>query len=367
MLELVVGPGAPEAPAEAEIIAAGRRLQDRGEAVNGWTLRRELGEFGQPEALLRVWEAAHVRPAPPPEPGTLGKLDSAAVAAAAARAQSALAEAIGAACASIQAEAEARYGQAHAALAAQREAVAAELRLANASLAAADAQRADLVARLEELAGQLQAREAEAARLRDRVLAEDRNEAARRHSLAAAEGEVAHALARLAEAEAALARQREAEAQLRTTHAAELARLREELSARLDAEEELARLRAALEATATEREAARAETMAQRDRARRLERDLAISEASLATLREQVRQEATHKQGLNRQLEELQEAWATASRSAAEANDRAEQAERHADRAEALLAEANRRRQRGGFWRGLFGSRRPLPTGLPAR
>lgn len=46
----------PATVSDDEILAAGRRLLDAGERINGYTLRREVGEKGMPKRLNDVWQ-----------------------------------------------------------------------------------------------------------------------------------------------------------------------------------------------------------------------------------------------------------------------------------------------------------------------
>ena len=42
----------------ADVLDAGRRLLDEGKKVNGWALRRAVGDRGKPERLAEVWQKA---------------------------------------------------------------------------------------------------------------------------------------------------------------------------------------------------------------------------------------------------------------------------------------------------------------------
>ena len=54
------------------VLDAGRRLLDEGKKVNGWALRRAVGDHGKPERLMDVWQKSAEggpEPAPPAEAG----------------------------------------------------------------------------------------------------------------------------------------------------------------------------------------------------------------------------------------------------------------------------------------------------------
>lgn len=47
----------PALVTDLEVVEAGRRVRARGEEINGWSIRREVGDRGNPRRLLAVWTA----------------------------------------------------------------------------------------------------------------------------------------------------------------------------------------------------------------------------------------------------------------------------------------------------------------------
>ena len=57
---VLTGVGTPMRPAEIQtddIIDAGQQLESQGRLVNGWNLRRALGDKGRPDHLIEVWQS----------------------------------------------------------------------------------------------------------------------------------------------------------------------------------------------------------------------------------------------------------------------------------------------------------------------
>src|SRR5437763_6179014 len=61
----------PSEVSETEILEAAQRLVADGKRVNGWSLRRAVGDRGKAERLFEVWERAQaVEPQPVQEPAS---------------------------------------------------------------------------------------------------------------------------------------------------------------------------------------------------------------------------------------------------------------------------------------------------------
>lgn len=58
--------GRPASVLDDEVVEAGRALEAAGKAVNGWSLRRQLGDRGKPDRLEQVWRE-HVASGAAPE------------------------------------------------------------------------------------------------------------------------------------------------------------------------------------------------------------------------------------------------------------------------------------------------------------
>ncbi|TDH62355.1 hypothetical protein E2C06_12160 [Dankookia rubra] len=58
----------PPLVTESEVLEAARRVRTRGKEINGWSIRRELGDRGNPRRLLAVWTAKGDAAPPAAEP-----------------------------------------------------------------------------------------------------------------------------------------------------------------------------------------------------------------------------------------------------------------------------------------------------------
>ncbi|SDB74433.1 DNA-binding protein [Belnapia rosea] len=58
----------PPLVTESEVLEAARRVRARGKEINGWSIRRELGDRGNPRRLLTVWTAKGDAAPPAAEP-----------------------------------------------------------------------------------------------------------------------------------------------------------------------------------------------------------------------------------------------------------------------------------------------------------